>query len=214
MWEYPDSIDRVPDPILDRTIHMLTLASGSATRAKMLTDARIPFEVVAPRVDEAALTDALRAEGHGPRAVADALAEMKALRVRRPGLVLGCDQVLDHDGTPMGKPVDRDAALEQLMRLRGGEHALHAAAVIAEDGRPVWRHVGTVTMVMRAASPAYLSDYVDRNWEVVRHSAGAYTLEGEGARLFHRVRGDFFTVLGLPLLPLIDFLVTRGEVAA
>jgi septum formation protein len=193
---------------------MLTLASGSATRAKMLTDAAIPFEAVPARVDEAALTESLVAEGHGPRAIADALAEMKALRVRRPGLVLGCDQTLDHQGTLMGKPDSPEAALDQLTRLRGRPHKLHSAAVIAEDGRPVWRHVGDVTMMMRAASPVYLADYVDRNWETIRHSAGAYTLEGEGARLFHQVRGDFFTVLGLPLLPLIDFLVTRGEVAA
>jgi septum formation protein len=193
---------------------MLTLASGSATRAKMLTDAAIPFEVAPARVDEAALTEGLLAEGHGPRAVADALAEMKALRVRRPGLVLGCDQTLDHQGALLGKPETPEAALDQLMRLRGSSHTLHAAAVIVEDGRPVWRQIGDVTMVMRAASPAYLDDYVARNWDVIRHSAGAYTLEGEGARLFHQVRGDFFSVLGLPLLPLIDYLVTRGEVTA
>jgi septum formation protein len=193
---------------------MLTLASGSATRAKMLTDAAIPFEVAPARVDEAALTESLVAEGHGPRAIADALAEMKALRVRRPGLVLGCDQTLDHQGALLGKPETPEAALDQLMRLRGSSHTLHAAAVIVEDGRPVWRQIGDVTMVMRAASPAYLDDYVARNWDVIRHSAGAYTLEGEGARLFHQVRGDFFSVLGLPLLPLIDYLVTRGEVTA
>ncbi|MDB2407430.1 Maf family protein [Jannaschia sp.] len=193
---------------------MLTLASSSATRQKMLIDAAIPFEAVPARVDEASLRDALRAEGHRPRAVADALAEMKALRVRRPGLVLGCDQTLDHGGDLLGKPDSPDDAVAQLTRLSGGSHKLHSAAVLAEDGRPIWRHVGDVTMVMRSASPAYIQDYVTRNWETIRHSAGAYTLEGEGARLFHQVRGDFFTVLGLPLLPLIDILVTRGEISA
>jgi septum formation protein len=193
---------------------MLTLASGSRTRAKILTDARIPFEAAAPRVDEGAVKEALLAEGHGPRAVADALAELKALRVRRPGLVLGCDQTLEHEGALLGKPEDHAAARAQLTRLRGGTHKLHAAMVIAEDGRPVWRHVAEVTMVMRAASPAWLAGYVERNWDEIRQSAGAYTLEGEGARLFHQVRGDFFAVLGLPLLPLIDYLVTRGELEA
>ncbi|PWJ21754.1 Maf family protein [Jannaschia seohaensis] len=193
---------------------MLTLASSSRTRQKMLSDAAIPFEAVPARVDEASVREALLAEGHGPRAVADALAELKALRVRRPGLVLGCDQTLDHQGELLGKPASPEAAVAQLMRLRGGSHKLHSAAVLAEDGRPVWRHVGDVTMVMRPASPAYLDDYVARNWDTIRHSAGAYTLEGEGARLFHQVRGDFFSVLGLPLLPLIDYLVTRGEIAA
>ncbi|TFL17551.1 Maf family protein [Jannaschia formosa] len=193
---------------------MLTLASSSRTRQNMLTDAAIPFEAVPARIDEAAIRDALLAEGHGPRAVADALAEMKALRVRRPGLVLGCDQTLDHQGALLGKPATPEEAVEQLTRLRGSPHKLHSAAVITEEGRPVWRHVGDVTMIMRAASPAWIDSYVDRNWDEIRHSAGAYTLEGEGARLFHQVRGDFFTVLGLPLLPLIDFLVIRGEIEA
>jgi len=193
---------------------MLILASSSLTRKKMLTDAAIPFEAVPARIDEETIRDSLLAEGHGPRAVADALAEMKALRVRRPGLVLGCDQTLEHKGALLGKPATPGDAVQQLTRLRGGPHKLHSAAVITEDGRPVWRHVGDVTMMMRAASPVYIDGYVARNWEAIRHSAGAYTLEGEGARLFHQVRGDFFTVLGLPLLPLIDFLVTRGEIDA
>ncbi|MGB3553811.1 MAG: Maf family protein [Jannaschia sp.] len=193
---------------------MLTLASASTTRQDMLRRAAIPFEAVPARVDEAAVREALLAEGHGARAVADALAEMKALRVRRPGLVLGCDQVLAHEGEILGKPGTPEEAEAQLTRLAGGRHRLHSAAVIAEDGVCVWRQVSDVTMVMRAASTAYIADYVARNWDAVRWSAGSYTLEGEGARLFHRVEGDFFAVLGLPLLPLLDYLVTRGEVAA
>ncbi|MGB3407754.1 MAG: nucleoside triphosphate pyrophosphatase [Jannaschia sp.] len=193
---------------------MLTLASRSATRQVLLRNAGIPFEAVPARVDEDAVRQALVAEGHDPRDVADALAELKALRVRRPGLVLGCDQILAFDGEIFGKPSDQAEALTQLTRLAGHRHKLHSAAVIVEDGAPVWRHVSDVTMTMRAASPDWIADYVDRNWDVIRHSAGSYTLEGQGARLFHQVQGDYFAVLGLPLLPLIDYLVTRGEISA
>ena len=193
---------------------MLTLASSSRIRQTLLRNAAIPFEAVPARIDEETVRDALLAEGHGPRDVADALAELKALRLRRPGLILGCDQTVAHEGQILSKPTDPEDAIAQLTRLSGGRHRLHSAAVIVEDGKPVWRHVGDVTMIMRAASPAYLQDYVTRNWDEIRHSAGSYTLEGEGARLFHQVQGDYFSVLGLPLLPLIDYLVTRGEVSA
>ena len=188
---------------------MLILASTSVTRRTLLENAAIPHEVVPPRVDEAAVKDALLAEGHGPRAVADALAELKALRVRRPGMVLGCDQALAHEGDLLGKPADPEAARAQLRRLAGSIHKLHSAAVIAEDGRPVWRHVADVTLRMRAVSGAWIDGYVERNWETIRHCAGGYALEGEGARLFAAVQGDYFAVLGLPLLPLIDYLATR-----
>ena len=193
---------------------MLILASTSKTRRMLLANAAIPFEARPSRVDEALVRDALLSEGHAPREIADALAEMKALRVRAPGLVLGCDQTADHDGTLLSKPNTQEEAVAQLRRLSGGTHRLHSAAVVAEAGRPVWRHVASVRMDMRSASEAYLQGYVSRNWDEIRHSAGSYTLEGEGARLFHRVEGDYFAVLGLPLLPLIDFLITRGEIAA
>ena len=192
---------------------MLTLASTSRTRQALLQNAAIPFEARAPRVDEDMVRDALRAEGHTPRDTADALAEMKALRIRAAGLVLGCDQVLDHDGEIVSKPATPEDAVAQLTALAGKTHTLHSAAVVAEDGAPVWRHVGSVTMSMRPVGAAYIADYVARNWETIRHSGGSYTLEGEGARLFHRVDGDHFCVLGLPLLPLIGFLIDRGEVA-
>ncbi|CTQ49175.1 Maf family protein [Jannaschia donghaensis] len=192
---------------------MLILASTSRTRQDLLRNAAIPFEARPPRVDEAMVKEALLAEGHPPRSIADALAELKALRIRDGGLVLGCDQILDHDGTLVSKPTSPEEAIAQLTALTGGSHRLHSAAVVAEDGKPIWRHVATVRMTMRASSRAYIEDYVARNWDVIRHSAGSYTLEGEGARLFHRVEGDYFAVLGLPLLPLIDFLANRGDLA-
>lgn len=193
---------------------MLILASTSQTRQALLRNAAIAFDLRAPKVDESAVKDALLAEGHAPRDVADALAELKALRIREPGLVLGCDQVLERDGAIVSKPSTPEEAVAQLTALSGGLHALQTAAVICEDGRPVWRHVATVTLTMRAVSSSYIAGYVARNWQEIRHSAGSYTLEGEGARFFTRVDGDHFAALGLPLLPLLDFLVARGEVEA
>jgi len=190
------------------------LASGSEIRARLLRNAAVAVEVIKPRVDEDSVKAALLAEQASPRDIADALAEMKARKVsdKHPSaLVLGCDQVLDHGGAILSKPASRDEALVQLQALRGQRHQLLSAAVICEDGRPVWRHVGVVRMLMRDASDAYLHGYLDRNWPGVGDSVGAYKLEEEGVRLFSRVEGDYFTVLGLPLLEILAYLTLRGE---
>ena len=192
---------------------MITLASASETRAALLRAAGVDVSIRPARVDEETVKAALDAEDAPARDVADTLAEMKATKVGGPGLVLGADQVLAHGRAVLSKPRNPDDAVAQLTRLRGGQHRLLSAAVIVEDGRPVWRHMGEVRMVMRDLSDAYIADYVARNWESVRDCVGAYRLEAEGARLFERVEGDYFCVLGLPLLPVLGYLTQRGEIA-
>jgi len=191
----------------------LVLASRSETRLRLLRNAGLSVQAVPARVDEEAMRDALAADGARVRDMADALAEAKARKVaqRRPdALVLGCDQTAEFEGECLTKSDSPEAACALLARLSGTSHKLHAAAVIYEDGRPVWRHVESVRLHVRPLSGAYIADYVDRNWERVRHCVGAYQTEAEGARLFTRIEGDFFAVLGLPLLPVLSYLAMRG----
>lgn len=193
----------------------LVLASGSATRQRLLRNAGLSFETVIPRVDEAALRAAMADAAAGPRDVADALAEAKARKVggRRPdALTIGCDQILAVDGTILAKPDTPGAARAQLRLLRGRSHTLLSAAVICAAGQPVWRHVGAVRLTMRAFSDRYLEDYVARNWPGIGETVGAYKLEQEGVRLFSCIEGDHFNVLGLPLLELLAYLVARGDI--
>ncbi|MGJ5617713.1 Maf family protein [Sulfitobacter sp. MF3-043] len=192
------------------------LASGSEIRAKLLRQAGVDHVAERPRVDEEMIKQAMLAETATPRDIADALAEIKARKVsdKHPGaLVLGCDQVLDHRGTLLSKPVDRDDAVRQLTSLQGDRHSLLSAAVICEDGKPIWRHVGQVRLRMRQVSDNYLSDYVTRNWDSIRHTVGCYKLEEEGVRLFSNIEGDYFHVLGMPLLELLNYLTLRGDLA-
>jgi septum formation protein len=164
-------------------------------------------------VDEDAIKQSLMVEDASPRDVADALAEMKAKRVaaKHPeALVIGCDQVLALGREIYDKPESPEEAFTQLKTLAGQKHQLLSAAVIYHEGKPVWRHVGVVRLFMRDASDDYLRDYIDRNWASIRHAVGAYKLEEEGVRLFARIEGDYFNVLGLPLIELLSYLTLRG----
>lgn len=196
------------------SIHII-LASGSAIRTQMLTQAAVPHDVQVARVDEDMIKASMVAEGAPPRDIADALAEMKAAKVSEKNpdsLVIGCDQVLEHAGKLLSKPETAEEALSQLQAMRGDRHTLLSAAVIYENGKPLWRHIGQVRLRMRDASDAYLKDYVERNWDSIRHAVGGYKLEEEGVRLFSRIDGDYFNVLGMPLLEILNYLTLRGDI--
>lgn len=192
----------------------LVLASQSASRRAMLTAAGIPFEAVSAHVDEDSAKAALLGDGLAPRDLADALAELKALKVSsRDGtaLVLGCDSVVAiEDGTLLDKPTSRDQAADHLRRLSGKRHDLVSAAVIAEGGRPVWRVVDRAKMHVRPLSEAFIESYLDQEWPEISGCVGCYRIEGPGAQLFTRIEGSQFTVLGLPLLQVLDYLRLRG----
>lgn len=199
------------------TAPVLVLASGSASRRHMLGAAGVPFEAMAPNVDEDAVKDGLRAQGVDARSLADALAELKARRLssRIPGaLVLGADQTLELEGGAMiDKAQDRDDALAILRRLSGRTHFLHSAAVVCENGTPVWRQIETARMTVRDLDDAFIADYLDREWDRCRWCVGCYRIEGPGAQLFSAIRGTHFAIQGLPLLGLLDFLRIRGVLA-
>jgi septum formation protein len=194
----------------------IILASSSETRLRLLRAAGIPVTATPARIDEESVRAALEGEEATPRDIADTLAEMKAQRVahRNPdAVVLGCDQVLDFNGRAWGKPATPEAARAQLQALRGNTHRLLSAVVLYHQGQPQWRHVGQVRLTMRDFSDDWLDGYIARNRQSLRHSAGGYLLEEEGVRLFSAVEGDYFTVLGLPLLPLLGYLGQRGFIA-
>ena len=192
----------------------MILASGSPIRAEMLRAARVSFEVIHPRVDEESIKQALHAEGANPRDIADALAEAKARKVatKHPDkLVIGADQVLQFKNSTFSKPKSKVNALDQLLTLRGKPHHLLSAAVVYHEAKPVWRHVSKATLYMRDASDDWLSGYLERNWNSVQYSVGAYKIEEEGVRLFSRINGDNFTIMGMPLLELLSYLTMRGS---
>ena len=213
--------DLAPSAVMEITFGAtktpLVLASASAIRATVLRNAGVPFEIVPAHVDEAGLKHTLRAERADAEACALALAALKAQHVsaQRPGaLVIGADQMLDCDGVWFDKPADRAQAEASLRALRGKTHVLVAGVVVARDGVRLWQHVERSRLTMRRLDDAFIAAYLDAAGAPVLQSVGAYQLEGLGVHLFSHVDGDFFAILGLPLLPLLDLLRQHGIVAS
>jgi septum formation protein len=201
------------------TARRLILASGSSSRRQMLTSAGVVFDVVPADVDEAAIRQSLAQTQRDidPVRVASALAAAKAMAVsaRYPeALVIGADQILALEGTIFEKVPDLASARVVLTRLRGRCHALHSAVALATGGTLVWQTIDTARLSMRAFSDLFLDQYLARAGAGILASVGCYHFEGAGAQLFERVDGDYFTILGLPLIPLLGELRRQGVLAA
>ncbi len=173
----------------------------------MLGAAGVRFEAAQPNIDEAAV----KTRGGTAREIAGVLAGMKASAPlpyveEKDAVIIGSDQTLEIEGRTMSKAVCRDELRANLLWLRGRTHLLHSAVAVAEEGEIVWSHTDTARLTMRSFSDAFLDDYLARRGDEVRSSLGGYWFEGEGVQLFDRVDGDYFTILGMPLLPLLGFL--------
>lgn len=193
------------------------LASASASRAAVLRNAGVAIVQDPAAVDEDAVKNSFRKENGSAAQVAEALAELKAQRVaqRHPGaLVIGADQMLQCGGVWFDKPPDLDHARGHLIALRGKTHELLSAVCVVCDGTCLWRHLEGARLTMRPFSDTFMDEYLAAVGESACSSVGAYRLEDRGAQLFSRIEGDYFTILGLPLLPLLGFLVNHGAVTA
>lgn len=192
------------------------LASASPARQRLLANAGLEFDVDPAAIDERAAEKPLADAGAGPDDLALALAMVKAARVslRHPDrYILGADQILDLDGQRLNKPADMDAARRQLLALSGRSHRLVTAAAVVRNGDQVWSQVESVTMTMRKLAPVEVGRYLASVGKTALTSVGAYQVEGRGIQLFDRIDGDFFAILGLPLLPFLAFLRTVAPLA-
>ena len=191
----------------------IVLASGSPFRLSMLRHAGVDLVAVPAQVDERALEAPL--DGVAPDDVAAILAEAKATEVsdRMHGrLVLGCDQTLSLGDEIFHKPADMEAARRHLLKLSGRTHQLNSAVAIARGGETVWRYVDVARLVMRELAPAFIGRHLARVGKKALESVGAYQIEGEGVQLFSKIEGSYFTIVGLPLLPLLGELRELGAI--
>ncbi|WP_037492561.1 Maf family protein [Sneathiella glossodoripedis] len=195
----------------------LILASQSQSRRDLLKNAGLTFEAIAAKVDESEMKLSLQAAGASATDTAIALAELKALKISKDypeHLVIGADQMLECNGVWFDKPVDMSHARAHLSSLRGKTHHLQNAVCVAKSNTIIWHFSNTASLQVRQFSEDFLDEYLETAGEGILSSVGAYQLEGLGAQLFNRVEGDFFSILGLPLLPLIDFLRGHKVVAS
>jgi septum formation protein len=193
----------------------IILASGSPFRRKILEDAGIEFTIERPGIDERAVEDAVASSGMTPDDLAQILAEAKAVDVSQnhPGtLVIGSDQTLSMDGELFHKPADMEEARRRLLKLSGRTHQLNSAVVIALDGEAIWRHVSIAQLTMRALDPGFVGRHLSAVGEAALTSVGGYQIEGKGIQLFEKIDGDHFTIIGLPLLPLLEKLRELGAI--
>lgn len=193
----------------------IVLASSSRSRQTMLTSAGVAFIADPSSVDEGAVKRTLGAKQADAATVAETLAAMKAEEVSRrhpQSLVVGSDQMLACEGRWFDKPNDRQTAKNQLMELRGRTHELIAAVTVVRAGQPLWRHVDSAKLTMRAFSETFIDEYLDGIGDDALISVGAYQIEGRGIQLFESIAGDAFTIMGMPLLPLLTFLRDQGVV--
>lgn len=196
-------------------VERIVLASGSRFRKAMLEAAGVDIDVMPAEIDERTVETTLDGTGASPEDVAQVLAEAKALDVseRQPGrLVLGCDQTLSLGEELFHKPADMEAARRHLLKLSGKTHQLNSAAVLARNGETIWRHVGVARLTMRHLEPAFIGRHLAKVGPVVLNSVGAYQVEGEGIQLFEKIEGDHFTIVGLPLMPLLKELRELGAI--
>ena len=193
----------------------IILASKSKIRASLLKNAGVSYMIVDAGIDEEQVKLSYINEGYSPRDVADVLADMKAKKLsnRFPGqLVIGCDQILSFKDQIISKARNSNDLVHQLKTLEGNEHIVYSASVVYIDNKPEWRFIGSAKMTMRNLSHNFISKYVEENWTKIRHSVGGYEIESSGVSLFSKVDGDYFSVLGIPLLQLIDYLINRGVI--
>ncbi|PYE89064.1 Maf-like protein [Phyllobacterium leguminum] len=196
------------------TIEIL-LASKSPFRAALMKNAGLAFKAIEAKIDERAVEATFNGSGATPEDIALVLGEAKALDVssRYPdALVIGCDQTLSLEDEVFHKPADMDAARRQLLKLSGKTHELNSAVVIARGGAPIWRHVAVARMTMRALDPGFIGRYLAHAGEAALSSVGAYQIEGLGLQLFEKIDGDYFTIVGLPMLPLLAELRKTGAI--
>ncbi len=194
----------------------IILASASKSRATLLRAAGVSIEIVPAHADEEAVKNSVKAEGGTAAQCAETLAELKAVQISQrhhEALVIGADQMLDCGGTWFDKPTDIAGARDHLVKMRGKSHVLPTAVAVALNGSRIWHHVAMPRLTMRDFSDDFIDSYLKAAGSAVLSSVGAYQLEGPGAQLFSRIDGDFFTILGLPLLELLAFLREHGAVA-